>query len=391
MIKPDSTLMRGVEAVFPSSEAFQQVLASGRKLAIYHGVDPTGPHLHLGHATNLLLLRHFQDLGHRVTFLIGDFTARIGDPSGKLSPRQPLSVTEVRQNFRTFRRQAAKIIRFRGRNAASVVWNSKWLGQLHLADILELMSHVTVGQMIERDMFQTRLKAGKPIWLNEFLYPLLQGYDSVALKVDVEIGGNDQTFNMLVGRDLLRVYRNQDKFVIATTLLMNPKTGKKLMNKSDGGLINLDDPPNVMYGKVMALPDEVIFSVAELCTMAPETTINEWRTLHPRDVKMQVARAVVTLYSNTKAAIRAEMEFVATFQKHVAPTEMKEIKAVFGERLSIVLIRAGSSTSQAEFRRLISAGAISEINGAIITDPYLILTHPVALKIGKHRFLRIVF
>ncbi|MEK7622134.1 MAG: tyrosine--tRNA ligase [Patescibacteria group bacterium] len=382
-------LTRAVEQIYPSREALQAVLASGRKLTIYHGVDPTGPHLHLGHATNLILLRRFQEAGHKIIFLIGDFTARIGDPTGKMSARQALSADEVRQNFITFRRQAAKVISFRGPNRATVVWNSRWLGRLRAAEILELMGKVTVQQMIERDMFQARRKNGKPIWLNEFLYPLLQGYDSVALEVDVEVGGNDQTFNMLMGRDLLRAYRGREKFVITTTLLVNSKTGGKLMNKSEGGLINLDDSPEVMYGKVMALPDEVIFSIAELCTLTPTATIADWRALHPRDAKMQVARAAVTLYASVTAAAKAEAAFVATFQKGGAPTEMSEVRAAAGERLGAVLIRAGAVSSQAEWRRLVLAGAAREVAGGIITDSHLTIGRPLELKIGKHRFWRV--
>lgn len=388
--KSEIDLTRGIEAIFPSIESFRQALQSGRRLTIYHGADPTGPHLHLGHATNLLLLRRLQDLGHRVIFLIGDFTARIGDPSGKASARQPLSEKEIRQNFSTFRQQVAKVVRFHGWNRARVVWNSRWLRRLRAVDLLELMGKMTVGQMIERDMFQERLKRGAPIWLHEFLYPLLQGYDSVALDVDAEIGGNDQTFNMLMGRDLLKTYKNREKFVISTTLLVDPRTGKKLMNKSEGGLINLDDEPSEMYGKVMALPDEVIFSVAELCTLIPEATIVEWRTLHPRDAKMKVAKAVVALYHNERLAIKAEEEFVATFQKGAVPSETPEVKAVSGELLGAVLLRADRVASNGEFRRLISAGAIGEINGLTISDPHFIIQQPLVLKIGKHRFLRIV-
>lgn len=397
---PEFNLTRVVEAIYPSREDLEQVLATGRRLTIYHGIDPTGPHLHLGHLVGLLLLRRFQDAGHRIIFLIGDFTAQIGDPTDKLSPRQPISPVQVRQNFSTFRRQAAKIVNFHGRNAARVAWNSRWLGRLRAADLLKLMSQVSVGQMIERDMFQARLKEGKPIWLNEFLYPLLQGYDSVALNVDAEIGGNDQTFNMLMGRDLLKTYKNREKFVIATRLLVDPKTGRKIMNKSEGGSINLDDDPNSMYGKIMSLPDEVIFSVAGLCTNVPEATIEEWRAFHSRDAKMRVAHAVVALCRSDRAAAKAEAEFVATFQKRAAPTEMSEVLAVLGERLGTVLVRAGTVASQAEFRRLISAGAINEIDpsraasridAATITDPFFTLARPLALKIGKHRFLRITF
>lgn len=387
--KTEIDLTRGIEAIFPSIESFRQALQGGKRLTIYHGADPTGPHLHLGHATNLLLLRRLQDLGHRVIFLVGDFTARIGDPSGKLSTRRPLTEKEIRQNFATFRKQVAKVIRFHGRNSARVVWNSRWLKHLRAADFLELMGKVTVQQMIERDMFQERLKQGAPIWLHEFLYPLLQGYDSVALNVDAEIGGNDQTFNMLMGRDLLKIYKNREKFVISTTLLVDPRTGKKLMNKSEGGLINLDDEPNIMYGKVMALPDEVIFSVAELCTLVPEGVIAEWRILHPRDAKMRVAQAIVALYHSESLAMRAEAEFVTTFQKGITPSEMPEIKATSGELLSAVLLRADSVASNGEFRRLISAGAIGEINSSVITDPHFVIQQPLQLKIGKHRFLRI--
>src|SRR3989344_1169279 len=294
---------RFIDKIYPSAVKLEEALRSGRRLTIYHGIDPTAPDLHLGHSTNFLLLRELQKLGHRVILLIGDFTGRIGDPTDKLAARKPLTEKEVLKNSRTYKQQIAKILDFSSRgNPVEIQFNSRWLKKLSSEDMIKLLANFTVAQTIKRDMFQRRLKEGKEIYLHEFLYPLMQGYDSVAMKVDAEVGGTDQTFNMLVGRDLERIYLNKGKFVLTTPLLENPKTGKKLMSKSEGGYISLQDPPNEMFGKLMALPDEVIVPCLELCTFYPQKEIEKIKKrlkskkLNPRDAKRILALEVTKIY-----------------------------------------------------------------------------------------------
>jgi tyrosyl-tRNA synthetase len=253
---------RYIEKIYPSKKELKKILISGRRLTIYIGVDPTAPHLHLGHSTNFLLLKKFQQLGHKVIFLIGSFTAQIGDPGGRLNIRRPLSQKEVLGNCKGYKKQAGSILDFSlKKNPVQLKFNDQWLSKITLEQLIKLMTRMTVGQLIKREMFQRRIKEKKEIYLHEFLYPLLQGYDSVVMKVDIEMGGNDQTFNMMVGRKLVKDYLKKEKLVIATKLLVNPKTKRKLMSKSEGNFIALDDKPGQMYGKIMALPDEVILPV----------------------------------------------------------------------------------------------------------------------------------
>ncbi|HDY73192.1 MAG TPA: tyrosine--tRNA ligase [Candidatus Jorgensenbacteria bacterium] len=387
--KINEALSRGVDTIYPSREALEQVLRSGKKLRIYHGVDPTGQHLHIGHATNLLTLRRLQRLGHEIIFLIGDFTARIGDPSEKSATRTQLNYKEVKENSKTFKKQASKIIAFSGSNAAKVKFNSTWLKKLSFADVLELASHVTVQQMVKRGMFQKRIEENKDVWLHEFLYPLMQGYDSVAMNVDMEIGGTDQMFNMMLGRTLLKKMKGKEKFVLTTKLLENPKTGKKLMNKSEGGLINLDDEPNDMFGKVMALDDEVMFSVAELSSTMPLADIKKLKKLKPRDAKLAIAREIVTTYHSENATERAENEFIEVFSKNATPHDAPILFVSKEIEIVDLLIKAGIS-SKSEARRLIKQKAV-KINSEARTDinKMLSLKDNDILKVGKHRFFKI--
>src|SRR3989344_4086714 len=278
---------RFVGNTYPNKEAVFDALKN-KKLKIYLGIDPTGPHLHLGHATNLIVLKKLQKLGHEIVLLIGVFPARTAPPAESLAARKPLTAAEVRKNLKTFKAQAAKIINFSGPNAVRLVFNSKWHAKMTFEKVIELASHFTEQQIIERDMFRDRLKTGRVIGLHEFLYPLMQGYDSVALNVDMEIGGTDQTFNMLAGRKLQKIFNRKEKFVLTTKLLEHPRTGKKLMNKSEGGLINLDDEPADMFGKVMALDDVSMFPVAEFCTEMPLENVERLRKVNPRDAKLDI-------------------------------------------------------------------------------------------------------
>jgi tyrosyl-tRNA synthetase len=386
----EEALTRSVDKIYPTKAALEKELISGRRLRIYLGVDPTGPHLHLGHATNLLTLRRFQELGHEIILLIGDFTARIGDPTDKLAARKPLTKNDIAENLKTFKKQAEKIISFGWPDGARVEFNSKWHDKMPFGEVIKLAENFTVQQMIERDMFQERLKAGKPIGLHEFLYPLMQGYDSVAMVVDMEIGGTDQTFNMLAGRTLLKNLKNKDKFVITTKLLIDPKTNKKIMNKSEGGLVNLDDEPNDMFGKVMALPDSAIIPVAEFSTNVP---LGDVRMLakenNPRDAKLRVAFEVVKTYHTEKEAEKAKENWVKTFSKKEFPSSAEELKVKKNISLLDLLIVSGVE-SKSEARRLIGQKAV-RINDAVKSDPdeVLSLNGGEVLKVGKHRFFKI--
>ncbi|MDP2362914.1 MAG: tyrosine--tRNA ligase, partial [Ignavibacteria bacterium] len=257
-------LSRGVGAVYLSLKALEDKMASGERIRLYCGYDPSAPTLHIGHMVTLKKLAQFQALGHEVIMLIGDFTGMIGDPTGKTAARKKLTRKEVIKNSKNYRKQASRFLKFSGPNPAKILYNSQWSDRLTFKDLIELASNFTVQQMIIRDMFQERIKNKKPVFLHEFLYPLAQGYDSVAMDVDLEIGGKDQTFNMLCGRSLMKALKNKEKFVLATKLLTDP-SGKK-MGKTEGNIINLDAEPEEMFGKVMAWPDDLIALGFELCT-----------------------------------------------------------------------------------------------------------------------------
>ncbi len=395
LVKKD--LKRWIDTIYPSEEEFFRALTS-RKLVIYHGVDPTAPQLHLGHSTNYLLLRKLQDLGHKIILLIGDFTAQIGDPTGKSSVRKSLTKEQVKKNYKDYKEQAGKILDFESKkNPVQVKFNSKWLGNLKLKDIIKLTACFTHGQMIKRNMFQERLKKNQEIYLHEFLYPLFQGYDSVALNVDAEVGGTDQTFNMLVGRDLLKTYNNKEKFVITTPLLENPKTGRKLMSKSEGGFVALNDPPNEMYGKVMALQDEAIIPCFKFCTEVPMEEINRMENglksnaVNPRDLKAKLAKEIVTLYHNKKTAEKAENEFNKVFREKKLPTEISEC-AIKEEEIFLpkLLHISGIADSVNEAKRLILNKAV-EINGIIQTEWKIMIKikNGDIIRVGKRRNIKI--
>ncbi|PIZ54477.1 tyrosine--tRNA ligase, partial [Candidatus Uhrbacteria bacterium CG_4_10_14_0_2_um_filter_41_7] len=249
--KIDQLLTRGVSEVLPSAESLKVALQGRKKLKIYIGIDPTSPMLHIGHAIGLRKLREFQDLGHEVILLLGSFTAMIGDPTDKTAVRTQLTQKEVLKNAVTYKEQAGKILNFEGKNPVKLMFNHKWLQKMNFSEVVNLASHFTVQQMLERDMFETRIKEGKPVYVHEFMYPLMQGYDSVAMDVDAEIGGSDQTFNMLAGRTLQRQINGREKFVITMKLLENAE-GKK-MSKSEGGFIALNDSAKDIFGKLMAM------------------------------------------------------------------------------------------------------------------------------------------
>jgi tyrosyl-tRNA synthetase len=314
-------------------------------------------------------LRQFQDLGHKVIMLIGDFTGMIGDPTDKTSARQQLTRKQVLANCKNYQKQASKILNFKGKNKVEVKYNSKWLAKMNFVDILELTSHFTVQRMIERDMFQERLKEAKPIYVHEFMYPVMQAYDSVVMNVDGEVGGNDQTFNMLAGRDLLKDLKNKEKFVLTTKLLVDV-TGKK-MGKSEGNMISLVDAPEEMFGKVMSWTDEMIVKGFELCTTVSMAEIKNIESelqkgVNPRDLKLRLAGEVVKTFLGEAAAEKAQTYFVSTFSKKETPTEMPEIKPSVYDIIT-VLAEAKICTSKSDARRAIEQGGV-KVNEEKVSD-----------------------
>jgi len=302
----DDLLTRGISSIYPTKEFLESKIKKGEKLTIYLGIDPTGPTLHLGHVIAIKKLGEFQKAGHKIILLMGDFTAMIGDPTDKGTARKQLTHKEVMSNLKFYKKQASTIISFTGKNPAQIKFNSKWLGKMNFEDVLNLASKMTVSQMLERDMFQRRIEESKPIYLHEFIYPLMQGYDSVAMDVDGEIGGNDQTFNMLCGRDLMKSIKHKEKFVI-TMKLLEDNSGKK-MGKTEGNMVSLKDSTDEMYGKIMSWTDGLILSAFELCTNVSTEEIKEIEKLlklsatNPKDLKMRLAKEVISIFHGEKKA-----------------------------------------------------------------------------------------
>lgn len=390
----NQVLTRGVETVLPTREGLAELLASGKRLRFYLGFDPTAPFLHIGHALQLKKLREFQDLGHEVIWLFGTFTAMIGDPTDKLAARKQLTKEEVAINLANYKKFASKILRFRGENPVKIMRNDKWLAKLNFEDVVNLASNFTVQQMMERDMFEKRWNEQKPIHVHEFMYPLMQGYDSVAMDVDVEIGGSDQTFNMLAGRTLLRAMKNKEKFVVALKLLTNDE-GKK-MSKSEGGFIAINDAPEEMYGKIMAMNDSMVVPYFELVTDLPQEDIDGVRVAlqngaNPRDIKMRLAKTVVTMFHNAAAAKRAEKHFVNVFQKHETPDEMPEFRVTEPLALADLLVVSKLAESKGEARRLVEQGGIA-LDDVKLTDAFqqVAVGTTGVLRRGKRQFVRLI-
>lgn len=384
-------LTRGVERIYPSREFLEKRLKNGDRLVVYLGIDPTGPSLHIGHVIPLLKLRQFQELGHRIILLIGDFTAMIGDPTDKSAARKRLALGEVLANARHYKEQAGRIISFTGTNAAKLEYNSQWLGKLSYADFHNLASLVTVEQFIKRDMFEGRQKAGKPIYLHEFVYPLLQGYDSVAMSVDGEVGGNDQIFNMLVGRDLVRALQKREKCVIALKLLADP-AGKK-MGKTEGNMVSLNEMPNEIFGKIMSWPDSMIISGFELCTTAPLSEVQEMGKelesgTNPKEIKLKLAEAVVSLLYGKEEAKDTRDSFETVFSKGLSDNRVIVNIRTGNASVADALIDQKIISSKTELRRLIEDGAIHNLDtGEEVSDVFFKDTPDGNYRIGKHRFV----
>jgi len=375
-------LTRGVEKIYPSKEALEKVLRSGKKLKLYQGFDPSMPSLHLGNLVGLMKLRQFQKLGHEVIFLIGDFTGMIGDPSGKSDARKPLTREQVLENSKSYKEQASRVLDFEGNNPTEILYNSEWLAKLSFAELLKLSSKLTYQQVKERDMFQKREKEGKDIYLNEFLYPLMQGYDSVYMDVDLEIGGSDQLFNMMTGRDLMHKLKGKEKFVLTTKLLVD-KEGNKV-GKTTGNALFLDSTPENFYGGIMSFPDETIALGFELLTEVPLEGIEDKIKKDPMGEKKRLAQEVTKILWGEELAIPSEEAFEETFQekKPEYKTEINPEKTLSGT----VAASSGASISQA--KRLIKEGAV-DVNEITKTDPPY---HPKPgdkIKFGKKTFWKV--
>ena len=386
-------LTRGVENVYPNRDYVKKLLLSGKKLKIYLGVDPTGPTLHLGHAIQLKKLGELQKLGHEIILLIGDFTAMIGDPTDKTAVRKQLTRAEVLNNCRLYKKQASVFLDFSW-GGAKLRYNSDWLAKMNFADVLNLASKMTVQQMLERDMFQKRIAEGKPVSIHEFMYPLMQGYDSVAMDVDGEIGGNDQTFNMLTGRNLMKEISGKEKFVI-TSKLLEDNSGKK-MGKTDNNGVNLNDDAFEKFGKIMSWTDGMMMAGFELCTYVTDTEMEKIKGeltsgVNPRDIKVRLAKEIVTIYHNKEEADKAEQNFFNTFKDGGLPEKVDEEVAGNGDALLDISVKAGLVKSKGEFRRLVLEGAVSnQETGDKITDPNFKVISTTIFKIGKRRFLKVV-
>lgn len=389
----DEILDRGIIREFlPSKEEFKKALLT-RKLRFYYGSDPTGTSLHLSHAKNLMLLNDFRKLGHEVIVLFGDFTACIGDPSDRSSVRARLTRDEVVKNAEYWIKNISPLIDFNDKvNPAKVVYNSTWLNAFTPSDFIELLSNATVQQMIERDMFQKRLEQNKPIFLHEFLYPMLQGYDSVALDVDVELCGTDQIFNSLVGRDLLRKYKNKEKFVIANNLMENPKTGE-LMSKSKGTGVFLGVGADKMFEDIMRQPDEMIEVMLINNTRIPLEDIKKLDIANnPREAKLFTAREITKIFYSQEEVEVAENRYKEVSNKEI-PDHMEEIKMP-EKVMNIVdiIAEAKLADSKSNARRLVQQNGI-KLNGKVVSDIKLAvdLSQPQVISKGKNKFIKVFF
>ena len=374
-------LSRGTSEII-NEELLLKKLKTGRALKIKAGFDPTAPDLHLGHVVLLRKLRQFQDLGHEVIFLIGDFTAQVGDPSGRDQLRPKMARKEILKNAKTYKTQVFKIL---DRNKTTVAFNSEWLGNLSAQEIMELSSFSTVAQMLARSDFKLRYEQGKEISILEFLYPLLQGYDSVHLKADVELGGTDQKFNLLMGRQLQEAF-GQEPQVVMMTPLLEGTDGSKKMSKSFGNYIGIQEPPDEIFGKVMSISDDLMHRYYEILT---EEDLSAVKELHPKEAKLRLAENIVGQFYPTKKAAQARQEFEKVFSRGQLPAEMLEYHLRDDAKgLLEILVETQMAGSKKEARRLLEQGAVS-LDGQRIADEHGVLKKGV-LKVGKRRFLRIL-
>ncbi|MBS1912927.1 MAG: tyrosine--tRNA ligase [Bacteroidetes bacterium] len=389
-------IRRCTEEIIPEEELAQKLersIASGKPLNVKLGADPSAPDLHLGHAVVLQKMRDFQDLGHQAILIVGDFTAMIGDPSGRSKTRPALSIEETQRNGRSYFEQATKVL---AGKRIQMVYNSEWLAKMNFAEVIALASRYTVSQMLERDDFHKRFEGEQPISLHEFLYPLAQGMDSVAIKADVELGGTDQKFNLLVGRELQRSYGIDPQAIITCPLLVGTD-GREKMSKSLGNYVGLHDFPNDMFGKLLSMPDELMPTYFRLALFYPNAQVAgivadlESGALHPRDAKRRLAREVVARYTSEGTAAKAEEEFDRIFVKRDVPEEMESFAVEEPTPLIDLIVRAGLAASKGEARRLIQGGGVS-LDGTKVEDVNFVHVPDgdSVLKVGRRKFLRLV-
>jgi len=385
-------IRRGAEEILVEEDLIEK-LKEGRPLRIKAGFDPTAPDLHLGHTVLINKLRQFQDLGHEVIFLIGDFTGMIGDPTGKNITRKPLTREAVLENAKSYERQVFKIL---DPQKTTVVFNSSWMGEKSASDLIKLAARQTVARMLERDDFEKRYKGGQPIAIHEFLYPLVQGWDSVELKADVELGGTDQKFNLLMGRELQK-QEGQRPQTILTMPILEGLDGVQKMSKSLDNYIGVSDAPGEMFGKIMSISDELMWRYYELLSFRPMDEVDALKReveggANPRDAKVSLAKEIVARFHSEEAAAEAEQEFVNRFRKGAIPNEMPEIELVSADGVAIanLLKEAGLTNSTSDAMRMIRQGAV-KADGEKIEDTKLVVAagSEQGFQVGKRRFARV--
>lgn len=388
--KVKELLTRGVEDVFVK-ENLEKRLLSGEKLRVKLGFDPTGSKIHIGRAIVLRKLKAFQDLGHQVVFIVGDFTAQVGDPSDKLEKRPMLSRKVIEENIKDYKRQVGKIVDV---SKAEFLYNSKWLSKLGFQEISQLAESFSLQQMSARRNFADRIEKGQEISMREMLYPLMQGYDSVAVKADIELGGFDQLFNLKAGRIIQKHYGQKEQDVL-TVQMLEGTDGRK-MSTSWGNIITIVDEPNDMYGKIMSVRDDLIAKYFLLCTDTPESEIEKMKSemasgANPKDFKMKLAREIVMLYHGEKFAISAQENFSKTFSQGGIPTDIETVSESKGKTLADIVVAKGVVASKSEWGRLISGNGVENaLTGEKIADQFAKLEEDITLKIGKRRFIKII-
>lgn len=377
---------------FITEEELLNKLSSKKSLKIKLGADPTAPDLHLGHAVVLEKLREFQDLGHEIIFVIGDFTALIGDPSGRSKVRKALSKDEIEQNAKTYVSQVSKILDI---SKIQIRYNSEWLSKINLSDLIKIMSHFTIARIIERDDFSKRFKQNTPIFMHEFLYPILQAYDSVAIKADVELGGTDQKFNLLLGREMQTIFGQEEQVIITLPLLVGID-GSLKMSKSYGNYIGITEDPITMYGKIMSIPDNLIPDYLKLVLGYDDNKLSEisesLKIENPMKLKMKLAKEIVSKYHSEEDSQKAEEMFTKVHREHSLPAELEEYtyKGPLQVKAFDFVHSLNLSPSKSEAKRIISQGGL-EVNGENITDPFLTLNveDNMIIKVGKRKFVKI--
>ena len=386
-------LLRGADEIIPQAE-LEKKLATGKPLEVKAGFDPTAPDLHLGHTVLINKLRQFQQLGHNVSFLIGDFTGLIGDPTGKSATRPALSEAEIQQNAVTYQEQVFKIL---DPNLTRVRFNSEWMSKMSSADMIRLAAQHTVARMLERDDFSKRYAAHKPIAIHEFLYPLVQGYDSVAMNTDIELGGTDQKFNLLVGREMQKAYGKSQQAIL-TVPILEGLDGVQKMSKSLGNYIGITDAPNEMFGKLMSVSDDLMWRYFELLSFRPASEIEAFQAqisegANPRDIKFLLCEEIITRFHDAASADSAKQDFIQRFQKNAIPDDIPEVNINLGEGMLIGNLskEAQLCSSSSEGGRMVKQGAV-KINGEKLEDPRMMITEtdPFVLQVGKRKFARII-